>query len=143
MIAGVDAADLHPEQEVVGSEVVKTNPEVADELKPVIGVPAEAAIAGRARFEREGVAVDAVLLASGDGGSLLRFADATNGEGTYPVGRYLHVEPPGDGGMVVLDFNRAYNPPCAFTPYATCSIAPASNELPFPVTAGERWAGGE
>lgn len=108
-------------------------------LDSVIGVREVSPVSGRVRFERDGVRVDAVLFPSGDGGSLLRFADATNGSDTYGAGRYLYVEPPTDGASVVLDFNRAYNPPCAFTVFATCTIPPASNQFSFPVTAGERW----
>ena len=112
------------------------------DLDTVIGVPTDAPIAGRARFEHQGATVDAVLLKSSGGGSLLRFGDTTNGAGTYTIGRYLSVEPSTDGTTVVLDFNRAFNPPCSFTPYATCSIPPPSNDFPFAVTAGERWSGG-
>ncbi len=111
-------------------------------LDTVIGVREEGETSGRARFEVNGVRVDAVLLAAGDGGSLLRFGDTTNGDETYVIGRYLYVPPSEDGRTVVLDFNRGYNPPCAFTAYATCTIPPPSNDFPFPVTAGERWAGG-
>ncbi len=110
-------------------------------LDTVIGVRAESEAAGRARFERDGEQVDAVLLASGSGGSYLRFADATNGGETYPVGRYLYVEPSLDGETVILDFNRAYSPPCAFTAYGTCSIPPRSNTFSFDVPAGEQWSG--
>lgn len=108
-------------------------------MDTVIGVREEGRVAGRARFERDGAKVDAVLLDAGDGGSLLRFGDASNGKTTYAVGRYLYVEPSPDGKTVVLDFNRSYNPPCAFTPFATCTIPPESNEFPFEVSAGERW----
>ncbi len=108
-------------------------------LDTVIGVREEGEISGRARFEHNGVKVDAVLLDAGDGGSLLRFGDATSGKQTYTVGRYLYVPPSSDGETVLLDFNRAYNPPCAFTPFATCTIPPPSNDFPFPVAAGERW----
>jgi hypothetical protein len=68
----------------------------------------------------------------------LVFGDATNGEGTYGGGRFLTADPPDSAGTVVLDFNRATNPPCAFTPYATCPIPPRENVLPVPVTAGEK-----
>ncbi|MBL9118540.1 MAG: DUF1684 domain-containing protein [Phycisphaerae bacterium] len=66
------------------------------------------------------------------------FSDATNGGDTYSGGRFLDVDAPTDQGSVVLDFNRAYNPPCAFTAFATCPMPPRSNRLPFPVKAGER-----
>ncbi len=64
------------------------------------------------------------------------FCDATNGETTYPAGRYLKSAPPRDG-QVLLDFNRAYNPPCAFTAFATCTLPPPQNRLPLPIRAGE------
>lgn len=70
----------------------------------------------------------------------LVFADATNGETTYPAGRFLYCQPLEDGRMVV-DFNRAYNPPCAFTPYATCPLPPEANVLSVPVEAGEKYSG--
>jgi uncharacterized protein (DUF1684 family) len=108
-------------------------------MDTVIGVREEGAITGRAQFEHRGAQVDAVLLDAGNGGSLLRFGDTTNGKDTYVIGRYLYVEPSSDGRTVVLDFNRAYNPPCALTAFATCTIPPESNEFPFDVDAGERW----
>jgi hypothetical protein len=72
-----------------------------------------------------------------DGGQLwFLFADPTNESTTYAAGRFLVAEPERDG-RVILDFNRAYNPPCAFTPYATCPLPPPGNRLPFPIEAGE------
>jgi len=65
------------------------------------------------------------------------FQDGTSGITTYPAGRFLVSEPPRDGS-VILDFNRAYNPPCAFTPYATCPLPPEGNSLPQRIEAGER-----
>jgi hypothetical protein len=75
-------------------------------------------------------------------GRALRFiiGDATSGHGTYPAGRYLDSEPPQDG-QLVLDFNRAYSPPCAFTDYATCPLPPPQNHLKAAVEAGERYEG--
>jgi uncharacterized protein len=66
----------------------------------------------------------------------LKFKDQTSGRETYPPSRYLYTQPVEDG-KVLLDFNFAYSPPCAFTPYATCLFAPAQNHLPFRVEAGE------
>src|SRR5205809_6489300 len=56
------------------------------------------------------------------------FSDFTSKTETYPGGRFLDAEPPANG-TVVLDFNRAYNPPCSVTPYATCPLAPKENRL--------------
>ena len=65
------------------------------------------------------------------------FADGTSGRETYGAARFLYADPP-QNGKLVLDFNRAYNPPCSFTPYATCPLAPPENRLPVRVAAGER-----
>jgi hypothetical protein len=71
----------------------------------------------------------------------IMFADLSNGKETYPPGRYLVAELDGDGNNVNLDFNKAYNPPCAFTDYATCLFAPEQNRLAVPMEAGELYAG--
>lgn len=68
----------------------------------------------------------------------LIFADATSGQETYGSGRFLTVNAPNADGETVIDFNRAYNPPCAFTPFATCPLPPAGNRLAIPIPAGEK-----
>jgi hypothetical protein len=65
------------------------------------------------------------------------FKDQTSGKETYGAGRFLYSGMPQDG-KVVLDFNKAYNPPCSFTPYATCPLPPPENRLPVRVEAGEK-----
>lgn len=74
---------------------------------------------------------------SGNESLFFVFADKTNGKETYGAGRFLYTDPPKDG-KVVLDFNKAYNPPCAFTPYATCPLPPVSNRLAVRIEAGEK-----
>jgi len=70
------------------------------------------------------------------------FKDQTSAKETYGAGRFLYADMPKDG-KVVVDFNQAYNPPCAFTPYATCPLPPKQNWLPIRVEAGEKaFAGG-
>lgn len=64
------------------------------------------------------------------------FRDFTSGKETYPAGRFLYTELPKDG-RVPLDFNKAENPPCAFTPYATCPLPPSQNRLQVRIEAGE------
>ena len=74
-----------------------------------------------------------------DGDSLLIvFGDATNGKTTYPSGRFITVRKPGADGLTVIDFNKAYNPPCAFTDFATCPLPPSQNILPLAIKAGEK-----
>jgi uncharacterized protein len=69
------------------------------------------------------------------------FKDLTSGKQTYPPGRFLNTAMP-KNGEVVLDFNKAYNPPCVFTPYATCPLPPEQNQLPVAIEAGELRYGG-
>ena len=66
------------------------------------------------------------------------FGDATSGNETYPAGRFVYCDKPDENGKTVLDFNKAYNPPCAFSPYATCPLPPKQNILPIAITAGEK-----
>lgn len=66
------------------------------------------------------------------------FADRTNGVETYGAGRFLYVPTPNKTTDAVVDFNKAYNPPCAFTPYATCPLPSEQNRLPIRITAGEK-----
>lgn len=71
------------------------------------------------------------------------FADKTNGKETYGAGRYLYADPPGSDGTVILDFNKAHNPSCAFTKFATCPLPPRQNRVAVRVEAGEKkYAGG-
>jgi uncharacterized protein (DUF1684 family) len=70
------------------------------------------------------------------------FGDLTNARETYGGGRFLMVEKPDQSGQTWLDFNRATNPPCVFSPYATCPLPPETNQLPFRVTAGEKMVRG-
>lgn len=77
------------------------------------------------------------ILEEGSTDYFIIFRDATSKDTTYPAGRYLYAAPPKDGKMVV-DFNKAYNPPCAFTDYATCPLPPLQNRLPVRIEAGEK-----
>lgn len=62
--------------------------------------------------------------------------DQTSGKETYPAGRFLYADLP-KGGKLTLDFNKAYNPPCAFTAFATCPLPPPQNWMPVRIEAGE------
>ena len=79
------------------------------------------------------------LAAFDDGGTLLLvFGDETNGAETYGSGRFLFVQLRDDEGSVVLDFNRAFVPPCGFSAQYNCPLPPASNRFPLPIRAGEK-----
>ena len=97
---------------------------------------------GAAVFEWQGKTYRLDALGSVEEGLSFIFGDETNGKETYGAGRFLDTGPPKDG-KVVIDFNTAYNPPCAFTAYATCPLPPAQNKLALRVEAGEKkFAGG-
>ncbi len=89
----------------------------------------------KAVFEYSGTLIELLPMSVKDDVFFV-FRDRTSGRETYGAGRFLKAELPVNG-EIVLDFNRAYNPPCAFTPFATCPLPPAENWLPFPVDAGE------
>nr|WP_024890716.1 DUF1684 domain-containing protein [Luteimonas huabeiensis] len=92
---------------------------------------------GAVEFERDGRTWRLEAIGDGDG-LFLMFADGTSGHGSYGAGRYLDAAAPDADGRVTLDFNRAYNPPCAYTLHATCPLPPSANRLRLPIAAGEQ-----
>ncbi len=114
------------------------------ETPNVLGQVDKFPVPGKAVFERDGKTFELlpVIEVPGDKQLFLIFADRTSGKETYGAARFLYADMPKDG-RIVLDFNRAYNPPCAFTSFATCPLAPPENRLDLRVTAGEKkYAGG-
>ncbi|MEP7032674.1 MAG: DUF1684 domain-containing protein [Actinomycetota bacterium] len=100
--------------------------------------------AGVVRFEVDGQPTQVTLYSSPDMHELfLPFRDATSGKDTYGAGRYLEVDRPGEDGHVVIDFNAAYNPYCAYNPNWSCPIPPGENWLAVPIRAGEELFGGD
>lgn len=93
---------------------------------------------GRIGFDLDGRSLTLVAFNGANPDSLfVLFTDATSGVTTHAACRSLSVDPPDDTGRVVLDFNRAVNLPCAYTPFATCPLPPVENRLPIAITAGE------
>jgi uncharacterized protein len=109
------------------------------EIPDVFGSAESEVSPGDLVFEVDGEAHRLQAVPGGDAGELwLIFGDATNGRETYGGGRYLYTDPPEPEGAFVVDFNRAYNPPCVFSPFATCPLPWPANRLPLRVEAGER-----
>lgn len=102
------------------------------------GEKAEFPVEGYVTFKFDGKTYKLDINREDDGTLFLRFLDPTSEDETYPTGRYLIADVESDG-KVTLDFNKAYNPPCAFTDFATCVFAPEQNHLNFKVTAGETY----
>jgi uncharacterized protein (DUF1684 family) len=93
---------------------------------------------GTLTFEKDGKSYTLETIDEGDGQLFIVFADGTSGHETYPAARFLYADPAGPDGTTVLDFNKAYNPPCAFTQFSTCPTPPLSNRLPLRIEAGEK-----
>jgi len=108
-------------------------------VSTVLGTTETYAVPGAAVFEVAGrpLRLDA-FLEHPDDDLFFVFADLTNHGETFGGGRYLYTPPADVDGIVVLDFNRAYNPPCVFTPHATCPLPLPGNRLPIRVEAGEK-----
>ncbi len=105
----------------------------------VAGLGWEPTVPGTLEFEAQGQSLSLEAYRSDDRFFIV-FADATAGDTTYPAGRYLAADLPGEDGMTILDFNKAYNPPCVFSEFATCPLATPRNRLPVAVEAGEKYA---
>ena len=109
----------------------------------IIGGLDDAKNPGAVQFERDGKTWSIEAIDEGEGELFLVFADRTNGHGSYGAGRFLYTAMPDAQGRVTVDFNQAYNPPCAFTSFATCPLPPAQNRLDLAITAGEKAYAGE
>ena len=107
----------------------------------VLGTTLDLESPGRVVFDRDGETHALDALPAGDDQVWLIFGDTTNADTTYGSGRFLYAaiapEVLTSGGAMTVDFNLAYNPPCAFTPYATCPLPPEGNALSIRVEAGE------
>lgn len=103
----------------------------------VLGQVIEWRVMGILKFEIQGEKQQVIALED-EGKLFVIFSDQTNGTATYPSGRYLYVDFPDKNGRTRIDFNYAYNPPCAFTAFATCPIPPKENRLDFPIEVGEK-----
>ena len=109
------------------------------DIPNVLGDISHEPISGEVKFTVNGQEVHLTDLGGDPAkGLFFVFSDATAKTDTYPGGRFLETDPVANG-QVVLDFNRAHNPPCAVTPYATCPLAPKENRLAVAIPAGEKY----
>jgi len=98
---------------------------------------------GKLSFDIDGKSYSLDVLEGSHDDYFVIFGDATNGLQTYPSGRFVYVPKAGADGTTFIDFNKAYSPPCAFTPYATCPLPPRQNILAVDITAGEKYEDGK
>jgi uncharacterized protein (DUF1684 family) len=120
------------------------NPPRKVAIANVLGMTSDETAPGELVFDVDGKTVRIMpILEQGEKDLFIIFKDATSGKETYPAARYLYAAPPGPDGKTIVDFNKSYNPPCAFTHFATCPLPPPQNRLPFRIEAGEKkYAGG-
>jgi uncharacterized protein (DUF1684 family) len=134
---GLDYFPIDPSW-VIAARFERYEPARRIPIVNVLGDEIEMLAPGAIIFTRDGREwrLDALLEAAGDDHLFVMFADGTSGHETYGAGRFLHVPLPSAAGVRV-DFNEAYNPPCAFTGFATCPLPPPQNRIELAVRAGE------
>jgi len=134
---GIDYFPIDPTWHIVADWVPFVPPH-ALEIGTAIGTIDKVAVPGKAVFQRDGHTCELLpYQEEPDGELFFVMADRTSGRETYGAARFLYAALP-KHGKLVLDFNKAYNPPCAFTAFATCPLAPPENRLDLRVTAGEK-----
>ncbi|MBI2516598.1 MAG: DUF1684 domain-containing protein [Opitutae bacterium] len=138
---GIDYFPIDPAWRIE-AQWVPFDPPHQVNITNMIGQTSPAPVPGKAVFTHEGRTVELIPIDEGDEELFFVISDATSGDETYGASRFLYAARPKDG-KVVLDFNRAQNPPCAFTPFATCPLPPKENRMKFPVRAGEKGYRGE
>jgi uncharacterized protein len=140
--AGLDYFPIDPKWRVEATLEAYHPPKIVP-ITDVTGMTSESVAPGALVFEVDGkeYRLDPILEEGSDEFFII-FKDETSKDATYQAGRYLYAKKPAAGGKVIIDFNKAYNPPCVFTPFATCPLPPPQNRLPVRVEAGEkRYAG--
>ncbi|MFY7874836.1 MAG: DUF1684 domain-containing protein [Pirellula sp.] len=112
-------------------------PEKRIRIINIQGDSVEAVLAGRLRFQLNDQEWTLDAISEGDDALFVVFKDRSSGKSTYGPGRFLTLASPVEG-RVTIDFNKAYNPPCAFSPHTLCPLPPRQNHLDLEINAGER-----
>ena len=134
---GLDYFDINPDMRIV-AKFEPHPPGQTVEIVNVLGMIEQMANPGTLSFEKDGKSFRMQAVDEGDGRLFFTFADRTSGHETYAASRMVYADPAGSDGTTVLDFNKAYNPPCAFTAYSTCPMPLPDNRLDLRVEAGEK-----
>ncbi|HYW95850.1 MAG TPA: DUF1684 domain-containing protein, partial [Bacteroidales bacterium] len=116
---------------------VPFNKDSVFEVPTMIGGTEDYTCPGKLEFSVDGTKTELFPFDTGDGFFII-FGDATSGKETYAAGRFLSTGKPDSHNHVIIDFNKAYNPPCAFSPFATCPLPPPENRLQVAIKAGEK-----
>ena len=133
--SGIDAYPPREGWRVAGRFVERRGETVS--ITAIEGATHEQELAGRLHFELDGIPLTLSATRAPQGGLTAVFADGTNGTETYRF-RFLPIDEPDAVGAALIDFNRAYLPPCAFSDQYVCPQPPAANRWSLPIRAGER-----
>ena len=138
--AGIGYFPIDPAWRIVADWLPLDEP-VTMTVDTMIGIPTEVTISHKAAFDHEGVRCELLPTHGTPSAPQFVLRDLTSRAETYPASRFLFGEDIG-AGTIVIDFNKAINPPCAFTDHAVCPLPPSENVLPFRIAAGELKPGG-
>lgn len=134
---GVDRYPVDPDYRVEAT-FEKSDSTHKINITNVLGQTTAQASPGRLIFTLKGKEQHLDVLKGNKEEFFVIFSDETNGTETYGGGRFLYVKKPSGDESVIVDFNKAYNPPCVFTPFATCPLPPKQNQMAVEVRAGEK-----
>jgi len=135
---GVENYPIQQDWQIDG-RFIKADEGASIEITNVLGQISESPVFGTFEFQRNGKTHSILGIGEAESKNLwFIFADRTSGHGTYGGGRFLSSDGMPENGRLTVDFNKAYNPPCAFSPYSTCPLPPQQNRLDLMVTAGEK-----
>ncbi|MCK4894736.1 MAG: DUF1684 domain-containing protein [Calditrichia bacterium] len=136
--SGIDRFPVNPKWKIIAKFEEYETPRTI-EIPNILGTVSDDPSPGKLIFEFDGQSYSLDPIADPDDKRwFIIFSDQTSGEETYGAGRFLYIDAPVEDGTAIIDFNKAYNPPCVFTPYATCQLPPEQNHLALHVTAGEK-----
>ena len=135
---GVEHFPVHQDWELDATFTAYEPPKSIPILN-IVGYTIDTPSEGFLSFEIQGQQHTLDVLPGGDDTYFVIFGDPTNRESTYGAGRYMYIPKAGAEGKTIVDFNKAYSPPCAFTEYATCPLPPQQNVLDVAIPAGEKW----
>jgi len=114
-------------------------------ISNVLGQVDDTPIPGTLTFQYNSQTFTLEALEASDDRLFLIIGDETNQTESYQAGRYMYIDMPDESGRTIIDFNKIYNPPCAYTEYSTCQLPPPDNRLNLAITAGEKrpvnWSG--
>ena len=132
----IDRFPVDPEFKVSATLVPSIGKTIA--ITNVLGQTTAQASPGKLVFTLKGQKYSIDAIDEGGEDLFLIFADATSGLETYGAGRFMYVKKPDASGKTIIDFNKAFNPPCVFSDFATCPLPPLQNRLSLSITAGEK-----